>query len=377
VVLVDACAERFGVELEVEKLVLATGVKYFTTPMAKGVLNERGDHFGGVYIGANSLPSVKKLVEESDLVIAVGALKSDFNSGSFSWGIRTDHTVELHSTHTTVGFAHFPSVTFRDLLPILTEKLAESVQRLGRKEGSANKQQNEKEATQEKAEALEQPDEDTLRQEEEQFGKGAITQAYLWPTFGKWFKEGDVIISETGTSNFGILDVPVPKGVSIVTQVLWGSIGYSVGATLGCALAAKEQNDRRAMLFVGDGSLQLGVQELGTIMRRGLKPYIFVLNNDGYEIERCIHGPEREYNNIQPYNHQLLLKAFSPPDGRNPSRSHKVSTRTELEALLQDPEFNRRETIQLVEIIMPRGDVPRTLKVQAELTAKANAELAS
>jgi hypothetical protein len=28
------------------------------------------------------------------------------------------------------------------------------------------------------------------------------------------------------------------------------------------------------------------MQEIGTMLRRGLKPYLFVLNNDGYEIER-------------------------------------------------------------------------------------------
>lgn len=55
--------------------------------MSKGVLDESQEAFGGVYVGANSLPAVRELVEKSDLVIAVGALKSDFNSGSFSWGI--------------------------------------------------------------------------------------------------------------------------------------------------------------------------------------------------------------------------------------------------------------------------------------------------
>jgi len=68
IVLVDACAERFGVEREVEKLVRTTGVKFFTTPMSKGVLDETDPMFGGVYIGSNSLPAVKLLVEQSDLV---------------------------------------------------------------------------------------------------------------------------------------------------------------------------------------------------------------------------------------------------------------------------------------------------------------------
>lgn len=67
----------------------------------------------------------------------------------------------------------------------------------------------------------------------------------------------DVIITETGTSSFGLLPVPLPSKVNYVSQVLWGSIGWSVGATLGCALAAAEQGGRRTVLFVGDGSLQL------------------------------------------------------------------------------------------------------------------------
>lgn len=40
---------------------------------------------------------------------------------------------------------------------------------------------------------------------------------------------------------------------------------------------------------------QLTVQEISTMLRQGLKPIIVVLNNDGYVIERLIHGPERKY----------------------------------------------------------------------------------
>ncbi len=47
-----------------------------------------------------------------------------------------------------------------------------------------------------------------------------------------------------------------PKGVTFLTQMLWGSIGYSVGAALGAALAGKKDN-RRVFLLVGDGSFQV------------------------------------------------------------------------------------------------------------------------
>lgn len=43
------------------------------------------------------------------------------------------------------------------------------------------------------------------------------------------------------------------------------------------------------------------------MLRRGVHPYLFVLNNDGYEIERQIHGWDAKYNDIQMYDHQLML----------------------------------------------------------------------
>ncbi len=48
-----------------------------------------------------------------------------------------------------------------------------------------------------------------------------------------------------------------PKGVAFLSQILWGSIGYSVGAALGAALAGKKEN-RRVFVLVGDGSFQVG-----------------------------------------------------------------------------------------------------------------------
>lgn len=76
-----------------------------------------------------------------------------------------------------------------------------------------------------------------------------------------------------GTANFGILEARFPANVTHISQVLYGSIGYSVGALQGAALACKEDEpDRRAILFVGDGSLQLTVQEIATMIRHKLKP---------------------------------------------------------------------------------------------------------
>lgn len=82
-----------------------------------------------------------------------------------------------------------------------------------------------------------------------------ITHSWLWPRVGQFFKKGDVIVAETGTSSFGILDVPLPDGALFVSQILWGSIGWTVGSTLGAAVAAREVGYERVILFIGDGSM--------------------------------------------------------------------------------------------------------------------------
>jgi pyruvate decarboxylase len=49
--------------------------------MGKGAINETHPKYGGVYAGEGSQPDVKERVESSDLILTIGAIKSDFNTG--------------------------------------------------------------------------------------------------------------------------------------------------------------------------------------------------------------------------------------------------------------------------------------------------------
>jgi len=191
-----------------------------------------------------------------------------------------------------------------------------------------------------------------------------VSHTWFWPRVGQFFMPNDVIVTETGTSNFGILDIPLPKGSTFVSQILWGSIGWSVGSTLGAALAARERGLGRTILFVGDGSIQLGVQELSVMMASGVKPIIFLLNNSGYTIERCIHGKNRHYNDISNWKWTSLLNTFGDAE----SKSYTVRNKEELSCLLDDQLFTSAGRIQLVEVLMDKYDAPRALQVQTELS---------
>ncbi|KIK85594.1 hypothetical protein PAXRUDRAFT_831956 [Paxillus rubicundulus Ve08.2h10] len=268
IILVDACVIRHDVQEEVKELLISTRFPVYAAPMGKTAVSEEYDRYGGIYIGSISDPAIKERVETARLILSIGALKSDFNTGMFTYSIPTSRTVELHSDHTLVRYAQFPRIGMKHLLPKLSARLRQYQQGAG--------------------ELVLRPKLEVPKEHGD-----AITHAYFWPRVGKFFKRRDVIVAETGTSSFGILDVPLPDQSVFVSQILYGSIGWTVGSTLGAAIAARDKKLGRVILFIGDGSLQLSVQELSTIIHHELKPIIFLINNQGYNIERNLHGMDR------------------------------------------------------------------------------------
>jgi indolepyruvate decarboxylase len=101
-------------------------------------------------------------------------------------------------------------------------------------------------------------------------------------------RPGDIILADQGTAAFGIAALKLPSEASLIVQPLWGSIGFTLPAAYGAQTAAAE---RRVVLIVGDGAAQLTIQEMGSMLRDKQKPLILLLNNEGYTVERAIHGP--------------------------------------------------------------------------------------
>ena len=348
VILSDACAARHDVRAEANKLIDITQFPAFVTPMGKGTINESHPRFGGVYVGTLSSPAVKEAVESADLILSVGALLSDFNTGSFSYSYKTKNIVEFHSDHIKIRNATFPGVQMKFVL----QKLLKVI-------GAAAKHY--KPVPVPPAPAANPACDPST----------PLKQEWMWRQLSKFLKEGDIVLTETGTSGFGINQCTFPNNTTGISQVLWGSIGYTGGAVLGAAFAAEEIDPKkRVILFIGDGSLQLTVQEISTLVRWNLKPYLFVLNNDGYTIERLIHGERAGYNEIQPWKHLNLLETFGAKDYEN----HRVATTGEWDKLTSDKAFNENSRIRMIELMLPMLDAPSSLVAQAKLTAATNAK---
>ncbi|KAK2773711.1 Pyruvate decarboxylase 1 [Onygenales sp. PD_12] len=347
VILIDACAIRHRVVEECRDLVIKSGLPTFVTPMGKGAIDETLPNYGGVYAGDGSNPGVKDRVENSDLILNIGSIKSDFNTTGFTYRIGRMNSVDFHSNYVAVRYSEYPNVHMKGVL----RKVADRMGKLNIAPGPH---------------VTNQPPTDRRTSE-----TATITQAWLWPMVGQWLRERDVVITETGTANFGIWSTRFPKGVTALSQVLWGSIGYALGACQGAALATKEKNQgQRTVLFIGDGSFQLTAQELSTMIRNELTPIIFVLCNEGYTIERCIHGWDAKYNDIQPWKFSDLIPAFGAEP--NKFKTYTIKTKTELINLFKDEQFSSARVIQLVELHIPKEDAPTALRLTAEAAAKAS-----
>jgi pyruvate decarboxylase len=147
--------------------------------------------------------------------------------------VSAEKTIEFRHDRVKVFYAVYEKVSMRQILPKLTSRL-EHQPGLTRSEPPYQSQPV-----------------------VEEINSQQITHSWLWRKIASEFlKPNDIIIAETGTSMFGLMDVRFPEGATFISQILYGSIGYSVGATLGAALAAKNSEmKRRVVLFVGDGSL--------------------------------------------------------------------------------------------------------------------------
>ena len=90
----------------------------------------------------------------------------------------------------------------------------------------------------------------------------------------------------------------------------------------------------------------------------------FVLNNNGYTVERLIHGKDAFYNTLPLWDYDGLRKVFGPS---HPSKYHgPITTGEQLDKLIADPEFNACESlqvrsVQLMSIRVTATDILRSL----------------
>ncbi|KAK1564169.1 thiamine diphosphate-binding protein [Colletotrichum navitas] len=247
--------------------------------VTNSIIDETNPLYYGQYAGIGSALNTIQLVESADCVLWLGNLPSDFNTGMFS-----EHLSDLV---TVIDFQRFfvkiGEATYEAKITQLLPRLAEAVK------SKLHLQHRGVEAQSSKRSKLPQP--------------ATIEQDWLWDRFSSFLQPGDLVVTETA----------------------------------GASVAAKEMGTyKRMVLITGEGSLQLKVQAFAILNRYGIPPTVFILNNDGYTVERYFNGMDAAYNQVPKWDYCALFKTFAP--GLE-IKTFRVKGSMELDALLSNKEF--------------------------------------
>ncbi|TJZ49681.1 alpha-keto acid decarboxylase family protein [Streptomyces piniterrae] len=374
--------DRFNLSEEFEKLVRETRIPFCTTVGAKSVVSEYTPGFSGVYNGKASHPDVAKVFQNAGCRIGLGSWATSKNLGG-KRSIGEDWAVAAHEgVH--VGASYFPDVQLAQFIPALRERLVvEFGAGAFAADYFARAYEDGLDVPESTAAHLSSltggryPENVTydsffrhinafLESQTEEEQSGALSHPFT-------------VVSDAAFALIGSMNLRMAERASYVAQNSWLSIGYSVGAATGVALG-RRSTGKRPMVFVGDGSFQETCQELSTHVRHGLRPIVFVLDNEGfYGIEQMLVHPcyykgavpasdgADFYNNLHPWRYEELAKVFGSE--KQPMHGVAVRKHDDLEKLLKqiaephDP-INRGPIV--VRVKLARHDYPRALQYKID-----------
>lgn len=328
----------FGLHSELEQFVNQTHIPVAQLSLGKGAFNEENEHYLGIFDGSIAEENVKNYVNQSDAILNIGAKLTDSATAGFSFEFDIDDVVMINHNY----FKMNETISEQVALPHLIKGLMSISYK--------NKSEFPK---------YQRPKEHDYQVDHE-----PLTQATHFKMMQDFLQLDDILIAEQGSSFFGAYDLALYKDNTFIGQPLWGSIGYTLPATLGTQIAAPH---RRNVLLIGDGSLQLTVQSLSTMIRQQLKPIIFVVNNDGYTVERLIHGMKEPYNDIHMWDYKALPAVF----GGDNVVVHDVNTSHELKETFEKINAHS-DCMHFVEVKMAIEDAPAKLSDMAKAFASQN-----
>ena len=321
IIIVGADAHRYKLQSKLESFIEETNLPFSTMVMSKAIINEEHPNFVGIYLGASSKKIVKEQIENSDCLICFGVELTDINLDRYSANLKysnmilaiNNKVIIKGSCHDNISLNSFINRLFTILV------LKESYKKLTPIIKSSV----------------------CFRQSINE--KNIITNEMFFNKLSSLLHKDDILISDTGSAIFSVRHLQLPKNSIFIAQPYYASIGYSIGAALGAAIAT---TNKRIFVIVGDGAFQAACQELSSIFKYGLKVIFFLLNNNGYTIERLIH--DSSYNDIFPWKYHRL------PEILGDGKGYEVHTNEELEQAINDSILHPKSS--LIEIHLEKFD---------------------
>ncbi|KAG8378953.1 hypothetical protein BUALT_Bualt07G0038100 [Buddleja alternifolia] len=322
----------------------ACGYAFAVMPSAKGLVPEHHPHFIGTYWGAVGTPFCGEIVESADAYIFAGPIFNDYSSVGYSLLLKKEKAIIVQPDRVVIGnTAAFGCVLMKDFLRELGKKV------------------NKNTTAYENYKRIYVPEGVPAKSEP----KEALRVNVLFQHIQRMLSPETAVIAETGDSWFNCQKLKLPEGCGYEFQMQYGSIGWSVGATLGYA---QSDPKKRVIACIGDGSFQVTAQDVSTMIRCGQKSILFLINNGGYTIEVEIHdGP---YNVIKNWNYTGLVDAICNGEGN--CWTTKVYCEEDLIEAIEIANGEKKDSLCFIEVIVHKDDTSKELLEWGSRVSSAN-----
>ncbi len=306
VILAGVEVHRFGLQKSLVRLVERSGYPVAATLLGKSVISERHPQYLGIYEGAMGREKVRRTVEKADCILILGAFMTDINLGIHTAKLDPTRTIYAHSRRVSIRHHHYEDVFLGHFIDGLVKA------RLGPRR-----------RTRPITTGPKKPFRPQPRRE--------ITVRRFFARMNDFLGDDTIVICDIGDSLFGGADLTIHRRTEFLSPAYYTSMGFAVPAAVGSQIRNRRL---RPIVFVGDGAFQMTGQELSTVVRRGLNPIIFVLNNKGYTTERIIH--DGSYNDIHEWAYHRYPQVLREGWGC------EVRTEGQLEEALVEAEANKK-----------------------------------
>ncbi len=250
-----------GASSEIRQLVRKAQIPITTTLMALGIYPENDPLSLGM-VGMHGSICANSATSEADVLIAVGARFDDRVTGQLDLFARNARIIHIDIDPAEISKiveAHIPIVgdvkeTLQELLPLIKE--------------------NEHRQWQEKIEIWKESTPDNFSEESDD----TIKPKYLIEEVDKLTDEDAFIVTDVGQHQMWVAQYyKFTRPGSLLTSGGLGTMGYSLPAAIGARIG---NPGRQVVVFAGDGSIQMNIQELAVLRNYNIPIKLIIINNN-------------------------------------------------------------------------------------------------
>lgn len=335
IILADVLIKRFKAKNEFSYFMENSKIPATNLLMGGGIIDSDSENYLGTFFAYYQNPASISNLRASDCVISIGIINSDLNTFNFCLPFKTEDFIDVQGDYVIIENKKYDDVLMKDFLAELV---------------NAVEKRNPQAKTAEIGLEVDGSN-----------SNNPLTSKYIYARFQEFLEPNDIVFAETGIIPCGVAPLKLPKNTDFNSQSLWGSIGWATPASFGAQVAAP---DRRVVVFTGEGSHQLTIQEISNFSRLGLKPIFIVLNNSGYTVERILSNhPDDAFNEIIPWNYVKLAEAFNCDIWTAQAR-----TNIEFDTVLKQAKIEQKSRMCYIEIFTDKMDIPElSEKIMANL----------